>query len=119
MASNLSTHAPILVFQTTTNTTEQTQDYLEGAGQTFLNGTPVELSAGFCIAWDGTTVVRGILGVSESAGFNLGSNGAGAPPSFGSIGFPGGAPTYGSVPNQTAAVNLPAGATFVTGSTTV
>lgn len=119
MAANLANHAPILVFQTTTNTTEQTQDYLEASGQTFLTGTPVELSAGFCQAWDGTTVVRGILGISETPGANLGTNGAGAPGAFGSIGFPGATPTYGSVPNQASAVNIPAGVTFATGSTTV
>lgn len=120
MASNLATHAQILVFQTTTNTTEQTQDYPELAGQTFVSGTPVQLSAGgFCQAWDGTTVVRGILGVSEQPAANLGTNGAGAPGAFGSIGFPGAAPTYGSVLNQSAAVNIPAGATFTTGNTTV
>lgn len=120
MAANLANHAPIVVYQTTTNTTEQTQDYPEAAGQTFLFGTPVELNgAGNVIAWDGTTVLGKILGFSESPGFNLGTAGAGAPPSFGSVGFPGSPTTYGTVPNQTAAVNIPAGATFSTGRTTV
>ena len=59
--------------------------------------------------------LKSILGIVENNGFNLGSAGKGAPPAFGSVGFPGGAPTYGSVPNQSAAVNIPAGATFVDG----
>jgi hypothetical protein len=121
MASNLSTHAPIVVYQTRTNTTEQTQDYLEAAGQTFLFGTPVQLNSGtgYCQAWDGATLTNGILGFSESPGMNLGTAGAGAPPQFGSVGFPGSPTTYGTVPYQPAAVNIPAGATFSTGRTTV
>jgi hypothetical protein len=120
MAANLSNHAPIVVYQTLTNTTEQTQSYLEASGQTFLFGTPVELNgSGYVIPWDGTTLTRAILGFSEQPAMNYGTNGAGAPPSFGSVGFPGGAPTYGTVPNQSAAVNIPAGATFADGRTIV
>lgn len=124
MAANLANHDPIRVYQTRTNTTEQTQSYPEGSGQTFLDGTPVMLlagggTAGYCKAWDGTTLTQAIIGVAPQAGQNLSSNGAGAPPSFGSIGFPGSPTTYGTVPNQTAAVNIPAGATFSDGRTLV
>jgi len=120
MAANLANHAPIVVYQTTTNTTEQTQSYLEAAGQTFLFGTPVELnSSGNTIAWDGATLTGKILGFSETPGFNLGTAGAGAPPSFGSVGAPGSPTTYGTVPNQSSAVNIPAGATFSDGRTIV
>jgi len=120
MAANLANHAPIVVYQTTTNTTEQTQSYPEAAGQTFLFGTPVELnSAGNVIAWDGTTLTKAILGFSETPGFNLGTAGAGAPPLFGSVGAPGSPTTYGTVPNQSSAVNIPSGATFSDGRTIV
>lgn len=122
MAANLANHDPIRVYQTTTNTTEQTQGYLEGSGQTFLDGTPVQLigtTAGYCKAWDGTTLTAAIAGIAPQAGMNLSTNGAGAAPSFGSIGFPGSPTTYGTVPNQTAAVNIPAGATFSDGMTLV
>lgn len=121
MAALLSNHDPIRVYQTLTNTTEQTQSYPEAAGQTFLDGTPVSLnSAGNTIAWTGTPGSGNlILGVSEQPAMNYGTAGAGAPPSFGSVGFPGGSPTYGTVPNQSAAVNIPAGATFADGRTIV
>jgi hypothetical protein len=116
MAQLISNHLPIRVFQTSTNTTELTQSFLEAAGQTFLFGTPVELNgSGNVIPWDGTTVANKILGIVENNAFNLATAGAGAPPSFGSVGFPGGAPTYGTVPNQPNAVNIPAGVTFVDG----
>jgi hypothetical protein len=122
MAANLANHDPIRVYQTSTNTTEQTQGYLEAAGQTFLDGTPVQVAGstvGYCKAWDGTTVLAQIIGIAPQAGMNLSSNGAGAAPAFGSIGFPGTPTTYGTVPNQTSAVNIPAGATFSDGMTLV
>lgn len=113
---NLTTHLPITVVETLTNTTEQTQSYPELNGQTFPNGAICQLtSAGYNQAWDGTTVVRGIIGISEQPGYNLGTSAAGAPPTFGSVGAPGSPTTYGTVPNQTAAVNIPAGATFADG----
>jgi hypothetical protein len=121
MAILIPNHLPIRVFQTQTNTTEQTGDYPEAAGQTFLFGTPVVLNAtGFVVP--STSVVGTadtILGIAESNGFNLPTDGAGAPGPFGQVGFPGAAPTYGSVPNQPLGVNIPAGVTFVTGRTTV
>lgn len=117
---NLTTHLPINVAQTLTNTTEQTQSYLELASQTFPIGAICQLtSAGYCQAWDGSTVTRGIIGVSDQPAFNLSSNGVGAPPAFGSVGAPGSPTTYGTVPNQTSAVNIPAGATFSDGRTVV
>lgn len=122
MAANLANHDPIRVYQTTTNTTEMTQGYLEASGQTFLDGTPVQLigaTAGYCKAWDGTTLTAAILGIAPQQALNLATNGAGAPGGFGSIGFPGTPTTYGTVPNQTSAVNIPAGATFSDGMTLV
>ena len=67
-----------------------------------------------------STIANAILGITALAGQNLGTNGAGAPPTFGSIGFPGGSPTVPPhPPNQPSAVNLVAGTPFVTGQTLV
>jgi hypothetical protein len=121
MAANLTTHLPITVAQTSTNTTERTDSYLELAGQTFPSGSVVNLtSAGYVQLWPGGSPGSNrILGVPEQPGANLGSSGAGAAPAFGSIGAPGSPSTYGSVPNQPSAVNIPSGATFSTGQTVV
>lgn len=117
---NLTTHLPITVAQTSTNTTEATQAYPELSGQTFPFGAICQLtSAGYNQVWDGSTVTRGIVGVSLQPGFNLGSSAAGAPPPFGSVGAPGTPTTYGTVPNQTSAVNIPAGATFSDGRSNI
>ena len=115
MAALLSTHLPIIDVGTISGNQPDIFNYLEGATQTYIGGSVVELSSGYIIAWDGTTVTRGIIGVSMLPGFNLSSNGKGASPLYGSIGFPGGAPTFGSVPQQSSAVNLVHGAVFTTG----
>lgn len=120
MASNLANHPPIQVCQTISGNSENTRAYPEAAGQTFLYGTPVQLNgSGNTKNWDGTTVSRGIIGIARQPGSNLGTAGAGSPPSFGSVGAPGATPTYGTVPNQSSAVNIPSGATFVDGNTLV
>jgi hypothetical protein len=119
-APNISTHDPIRVVSTTSGSQESIQNYLEAASQTFKGGTPVELNgSGNVIAWDGTTVLRAILGICLVGGFNYATAGAGASPDFGSIGFPGGTPTFGTVQNQPSAVNLVHGALFATGLTIV
>lgn len=110
MASLLATHAIIEVVQTKQNTTEMTDAPQEKAGQTFLLGTPVQLNAGYLQAWDGATVAAGIYGISLENAHNLGSNGAGAPSPFGIVGPPGTGTTFGSVPYQPSAVNIPEGA---------
>jgi hypothetical protein len=110
MASLIATHIPIEVVYTKQNTTEYTDAPQEKASQTFFAGTPVQLNAGFVQAWDGTTVSAGILGVSEEDAHNLASNGLGAPTAFGIVGFPGTGTTFGHVPNQPNAVNIPEGA---------
>lgn len=117
---NVSTHQPIIVVNTVSGNQEAIQNYLEAASQTFKGGSPVELNgSGNVIAWDGTTLANKILGVCLVGGFNYATAGAGASPLYGSIGFPGGTPTYGTVPNQTAAVNLLHGSLFATGLTIV
>lgn len=116
MAANLSTHLPIIVVQTVSGNQENIVNYLEGATQTFNNGTPVQISAGSIVASTSPLSSTNLLaGVAMYAGHNLASAGKGASPVFGSIGFPGGAPTFGTVPNQTAAVNLLHGSPFVDG----
>lgn len=113
---SISTHLPIIAVSTISGNQEKIFNYLEAASQTFKAGSPVELNgSGNVIPWDGTTLTRIILGISMLPGQNLATAGAGASPTFGSIGFPGGSPTVGSVPNQPNAVNLVHGAPFVNG----
>lgn len=115
MASLLANHSAIEVVQVTTNTTEWTDSKQEKASQTFVNGVPVQLNAGVVQEWDGATVAAGILGVSLEDAHNLASDGLGAPGAFSPVGFPGTGTTFGSVPNQPSAVNIPLGAPFVIG----
>lgn len=117
MATFLANHSPITVAQTTTNTTEETTSINEKAGQTFLNGVPVQLNAGVVQEWDGTTVAKGIWGISEQDASNLATDGAGAAGPFTGIGFPGTGTTFGKVPFESSAVNIPRGAPFSTGQT--
>jgi len=118
MASLLANHSAIEVVETTNNTTEFTRTDPEAAGQTFLYGTPVQLTAGNVAAWDGATIAAGIVGVSQGDAQNLGSAGAGFPGPFSPSPFPGTGTTFGSVPNQPNAVNIPEGAPFSIGGTT-
>jgi hypothetical protein len=68
---------------------------IEEAGQQFLAGTPVELATdGGVAAWDGSTIASGIAGFTKEAGANLAT--LGVPQQI----------TQGSVPYQSAAVNL-------------
>lgn len=119
MAANLTNHSAITVVQTTTNTTEQTLSINEKAGQTFKAGTPVMLAAGVVQAWDGATVAKGIIGVTDIDASNLATDGAGAAGPFNGIGFPGTSTTFGSVPFEASAVNIPRGAPFSTGQTLI
>jgi len=118
-APNLTTHLPILQAMEKANTTPFTSAQPEKASQTFAFGTPVQLSAGgFVQAWDGATVAAGILGVAESFGQNLATDGAGAPtPPLGGITGNISISTYGSVPNQPSGVNIPIGAPVADGRT--
>ena len=126
MAQLLSVHDPIRPWQTISGNAESMQSYLENIGETFLAGTPVELSSGLVIPWDGATITKAIVGISALPGENLasfaggGNQGVGAPPIFGSIGFPGGSPTVSPHPqNQPSAVNLVAGTPFTTGQSLI
>ena len=81
---NISYHAPILSIMNRANTAPLTNALAEQNSQSFKTGTPVMVSSdgghvGFIKAWDGTTVTAGILGISESFGLNLATDGAGTP----------------------------------------
>jgi hypothetical protein len=116
MAANLSTHSPIIPVYTISGNQEQIFNFLEGSGQTFLTGTPVVISAGAIVAATSPLSTTNLTcGICAYAGHNLASAGKGASPVFGSIGFPGGSPTFGTVPNQSSAVNLLHGSPFVDG----
>ena len=117
-AANLTYHSPILSIQNRANTAPLTDALAEKASQTFKYGTPVQDNAGYCQAWDGTTISFGILGIAESFGLNLASNGKGAPGyPFGPIGPPGAIQTYGFVLNQASAVNIALGTPISDGRT--
>lgn len=115
MASLLANHTVIEVVKTKSGNTEFTDTPPEAAGQTFLLGTPVMFNAGNIQAWDGVTIAAGIAGISLEDAHNLGSAGLGYPSAFTTVGFPGTGTTFGKVPNQPAAVNIPEGAPFVLG----
>lgn len=116
MPAHLTTHLPIIPVSTISGNQEQIFNFLEGASQTFKIGTPVVISAGAVIAATSPLSTTNLTcGISTLAGHNLASAGLGASPIFGSIGFPGGAPTVGSVVNQPSAVNLPHGSPYVDG----
>ena len=120
MATNLSTHLPIAMYETISGNTENTQNPPQAAGQTFLRGTPISLSAGFSQAWDGATINGGpgsIYGVSLEAGANLATAGSGYAPNFGQQGPPWSTVNIGAAPNQPSSVTIPYGAPFVTGGT--
>jgi len=117
MAAGLTNHQAIRQVKTTSGNSPLTNgQYGEAAGQTFIDGTPVQLNAsGFISAWDGATVTNGVLGIVPGQANNLASNALGAPTQpFGSVGLGAGL-FFGSVPNQTAAKNIPRGAPLVDG----
>lgn len=116
---NTEYHTPILSIQNRANTAPLTNGLPEAESQTFKNGTPVQMNtSGYVQAWDGTTATYGILGVSESFGLNLATNGAGAPGvPFGPVGPPGAIQTYGYVINEPNAVNIALGTPISDGRT--
>jgi len=86
---------------------------IEEALQTFLYGTPVMLKAadGGIQAWDGTAGAGHLIaGVSYEAASNLATTGKGAPVPQSPVTGLGSAITFGSVPNEASAVNIPHGA---------
>jgi hypothetical protein len=121
MPAVLSDHQPIRVVQTLSGLNPFSQEVAEQLSQTFLEGVPVMLNAGFIKEWDATVGAAsstvGIAGISRAPGSNLGSSGAGAPGPFTGVGAPAAAPTFGKVLNQSLAINFTPGAPMVTGRT--
>lgn len=118
----LSYHLPITVVSTISGNQEKIWNYLEAAGQTFQPGTVVQKSttggtSGYIIASspsNGSTQLVA-LGVTALRGKNLATNGAGASPVYGSIGYPGGQGAVQDVVNQPDAYSIYHGAPFVDG----
>ena len=86
--------APIHAISTVSGNQPRIRRIVEDAGETFLSGTPVQLTAGFVAAWDGTTEALGIAGFSLDYGADLAVSGVAEQP------------TSGVVPNQPDAQNI-------------
>ena len=87
--------------QTVSGNQPQVRRIIEEATQTFLQGTPVMLAAdGGVQAWDGATIARGLAGFCNEPASNLTTLGVQK------------TLTFGSVPFETSAVNIPRGAPF-------
>jgi hypothetical protein len=86
------------------------QRIFEDAGQTFLQGTPLQINTadGGLKAWDGVTIANGIAGISKEFGANLTTVGIplGTTIPANKVQNAGGGQTYGSVQNEPAAQNL-------------
>jgi hypothetical protein len=119
LAANLTNHNEITVYQTMDNGPDKTDSLIEKAGQTFVKGTPVQLTGAnqAVTAWDGATVAKGIAGIASMDASNYATDGAGAPGPFGQVGFPGAQATFGKVPFESSAVNIARGAPAVDGRT--
>lgn len=117
MATNLLTHNPITMYETISGNTENTQNPPQAAGQTFLQGTPLQLVNGFAQAWTqaGAAPPTSLYGFSLEAGGNYATAGEGYAANFGQQGPPWSNINVGAPPNQPGAVTIPYGAPFITG----
>lgn len=108
---------PIVPVQTKNNYQERALRFGEDESQTFVTGTPVELdtSTGYIKAWDGATLSGIIAGISYEDAHNFSTNAPSAPQPLQPYLGPGAQLTFGSVPNESNAVNIPHGAPFVDG----
>lgn len=109
------TAVPILPVKTLSGNQWAARRIIEESAQTFKIGTPVAVAGadGGIIAWGGATltgVVGSPVGISYEAASNLSSTGLGAPQPNQPVTGLGAALTFGSVPNQSAAKNIPHGA---------
>ena len=86
------------------------QRIIEDAGQTFLAGTPLMINnvTGGLKAWDGVTIANGIAGISKEFGVNLATAGVSLGQTSGAGAIPplAGGQTFGSVQNESGAVNF-------------
>lgn len=111
---------PILPVKTISGNQFEATRIIEEASQTFQQGTPVQITVadGGVKAWDGTTPITSahlIAGISYEAAHNYASTGLGAPLPFQPVVGTGSTITFGSVQNQSSAVNIPMGAPFADG----
>lgn len=122
MSANLSYHLPIGAVSTLSGNQEKIQNILEGASQTFVQGTPVILNgSGNTIAATAGTGGSQVTyyGISALRGKNLASAGLGASPLYGGINPPWGQGALQDVQNQSAAYSIFHGAPFLDGLTLV
>jgi len=94
--------ALIKAIRTVSGNQPEIRRIIEEATQAFLEGTPVQVNGtdGGVQAWDGTTYTSGIAGVAKEPGSSLSTTGT---RKF---------LTFGSVPNEASAVNIPRGAPY-------
>lgn len=109
------TAVPIQPVKTLSGNQFAARRIIEESAQTFKLGTPVAVAAadGGIIAWGGATVSGAngsVVGISYEAASNLSSTGLGAPAPNQPVTGLGASLTFGSVPNETAAKNIPHGA---------
>lgn len=109
------TAVPIQPVKTLSGNQFAARRIIEESAQTFKAGTPVAVAAadGGIIAWGGVTVsgaVGSVVGISYEAASNLSSTGLGAPAPNQPVTGLGASLTFGSVPNESAAKNIPHGA---------
>lgn len=111
---------PILPVESVSGNQFRMERLIEEATQTFKAGTPVALKPadGGVQVWDGATLtgaIGSIIGIVAEAGNNLASTGLGAPTPMSPFTGVGASLTFGSVPNQASAKNIPHGAPLVDG----
>lgn len=114
------TAIPIQPVSTTSGNQYRGRRIIEESAQTFKLGTVLALAAGDggVIAWAGATLTGAVgspIGISYEAASNLGSTGAGAPLPNQPVTGKGATLTFGSVPNESSAVNIPHGAPLADG----
>lgn len=110
---------PIEPVQTTSGNQFLANRFIEEATQTLLAGTPTQIASGDggWEVWAGTAATNSgtfISGISYEAGHNYSA--LGVPPApYQPVVTTGSTITFGSVPNQASAVNIPMGAPFTDG----
>jgi hypothetical protein len=110
---------PILPVSSNNNSFNATR-LIEEASQTLYAGTPVSIASGDggVQAWVANTQgpgQGGVIGISYEAGHNYASTGLGAPIPFQPLTGLGSSLTFGNVPNEPNASNIPMGAPFTDG----
>lgn len=110
--------AEIHSIQTVSGQQPRIRRLIEEAGQVFLSGTPLQIAAdGGAKAWDGATLANAIAGFSKEPASNLAALATTPLTTTIGIGGPAGAQgakvlSFGAVPFEPSAVNIPRGAPF-------